>query len=81
MPQVLWPVTTLLLGGALAATWAHAQAPRRPSAAPTVISGSDIGFRVDSFKGTTPVGRLVVRVNGDWVEPEFAMEVTPLHGK
>ena len=41
--------------------------------APAVIAGNDIGFRVESHKGNTPVGRLVVRINGQWVEAQFSM--------
>jgi hypothetical protein len=41
-----------------------------PPAAAEVISGSDLGFRIDSRKGNTPVGRLVIRINGQWVEVE-----------
>ena len=41
--------------------------------APTVIAGNDIGFRVESHKGNTPVGTLVVRINGQWVEAQFSM--------
>ncbi len=40
-----------------------------------VISGSDIGFRVDYWEGDTPVGRWVVRspqTGNQWVEPKGA---------
>jgi hypothetical protein len=41
--------------------------------APLIISGSDIGFRVDRQR-TESIGKLsgawVVRFNGQWVEPE-----------
>jgi hypothetical protein len=33
-----------------------------------VISGSDLGFRIDSERGGVPTGRFVVRMNGNWVE-------------
>jgi hypothetical protein len=78
-------IVFLILGAAFAAgRWTHAQAPTTPPAqsqTPTVISGSDIGFRVDRQKGNTPVGTLVVRINGQWVEPEFAMGVRRLTAK
>jgi hypothetical protein len=54
-----------------AAVWAHAQAPQ-VLPAPTVISGSDIGFRVDPIwtqRQGKVSGRWVVRINGEWVEP------------
>ena len=35
-----------------------------------IISGSDIGFRVEDVKNSRLVGRFVVRVNGQWREVE-----------
>jgi hypothetical protein len=55
----------------MAGQWVQAQAPTTPPSA--IISGGDIGFRVDKQKGNIPVGTLVVRVNGQWVEPEFSL--------
>jgi hypothetical protein len=51
--------------------WGDAQTlqPRTPAG---VISGSDFGFRVDRRKGNTPIGTLVVRINGQWVEVQFS---------
>jgi hypothetical protein len=39
---------------------------------PRVMTGADVGFRVEGLRGNTPVGRIVVRVNGEWVEAEVA---------
>lgn len=39
---------------------------------PSVTSGPDVGFRIEGYKGSKPVGRLVVKVDGQWVEAEFA---------
>jgi hypothetical protein len=66
---VLWAASMVAAGA-----WAQAPAVPAPSSQPpTVISGNDLGFRVDSRKGKTPVGTLVVRVDGQWVEVEFAV--------
>lgn len=65
-----------LVGGGV---WAHAQeqvlpgprvAPPGPvQPPPQIISGADFGFRVDSVAPDgTPVGRIVVRQKGQWVE-------------
>ncbi|MCM3881169.1 MAG: hypothetical protein ND807_13755 [Vicinamibacterales bacterium] len=63
----------------VAVVWASAQVARPPSetglkpmdlVAPTVISGSDLGFRIESSKDNVPVGRLVVRVSGRWVDAQ-----------
>ena len=69
----------LLIDGALvvvvfaAAAWGHAQAFVQPTPVPSpvVLSGPDIGFRMVGRKGEKPVGRLVVRIDGEWREVEF----------
>jgi|KBSSwiStaDraftv2_1062776.scaffolds.fasta_scaffold16165_4 hypothetical protein len=33
-----------------------------------VVSGSDLGFRIDSERSGVPTGHFVIRVNGNWVE-------------
>ena len=38
--------------------------------APTVIAGSDLGFRVESIKDNIPVGTIVVRIDGRWVNAQ-----------
>jgi hypothetical protein len=55
------------------ATWkvATAQVTAIRPIEPRVISGADIGFRVDSLRGATPLGRLVIKVNGQWVETDI----------
>jgi hypothetical protein len=42
-----------------------------PLPTPEVISGADFGFRVEGTQGVTPVGRLVIRKNGEWVEAKL----------
>jgi hypothetical protein len=78
---VVWIVSMFAAG-----MWAHAQAPvpsppvpspapRLPGAQtepPTVISGNDLGFRVEDLRNRRVVGRFVVRVNGQWLEVEEA---------
>ena len=39
---------------------------------PKVMTGPDVGFRVEGLRGSTPVGVVVVRVNGEWVEADIA---------
>lgn len=48
-----------------------AQVYQRPTPVPPkVIEAPDVGFRVEGVDNTTntPVGQLVVKVNGQWVE-------------
>jgi hypothetical protein len=79
---VIWVLSIVAVG-----VLAHAQARATPAPrqlpplampspqlqAPVVIAGNDLGFRVESHKGNTPVGRLVVRVNGRWVDAQFSV--------
>ena len=43
-----------------------------------VISGSDLGFRIDSERSGIPTGRFVVRINGQWVEVKEAIGAAKL---
>jgi hypothetical protein len=39
---------------------------------PRVLSGADLGFRVEgTARDGAPMGTLVVRVDGKWVVPQF----------
>ena len=60
--------------------WAQAPipAPFVPAPTPFVVSGSDIGFRIEGRRGETPVGRFVVRINGQWVEANAGGEMKRL---
>jgi hypothetical protein len=70
-------VTSVVVAGTMARTQGQIQPPVQPLT-PTVISGADLGFRVDGRKGSTPIGTLVVRVNGQWIEAEFGPGVKRL---
>lgn len=39
-----------------------------PLAEPVVVSGDNVGFRIEWMNGTIPTGQLMVRVKGLWVE-------------
>jgi hypothetical protein len=62
----LW-LLSLVIVAALAAAAVKAQVDRTP---PRIMSGSDLGFRVDGIDRRTgrPTGVLVIRVDGQWVE-------------
>jgi hypothetical protein len=86
MPRLIVSIS-VVVAVFLAGMWAHAQTRRTitqsgtiiiappPS---TIIAGADLGFRVEGHKGDTPLGRLVVRINGQWVEVEDAFVTKPL---
>ena len=70
-------LTSAALGGAAMARGQVAIQPS-PVFPPVVLSGADIGFRMTARKGTTPVGQVVVRVDGEWREVEFTYGLKPL---
>jgi hypothetical protein len=37
---------------------------------PEVLSGSDVGFRLERVRDGVPIGVLVVRVDGHWIAPQ-----------
>ena len=62
-----------------AAAWGYAQgAGSAQPPLPFVISGPDFGFEMVGRRRGKPVGRLVVRVDGEWKEVEFAHTLTPV---
>ena len=71
MRNILRFVVSICILGAVFAggMWAHAQ--RVEPQEPMVISGDDLGVRVDDWNDESLVGALVVRVDGQWVEVEF----------
>ena len=78
MMQLLLKIVAVVI--ALAATFAigSAQGSRGnppvqgDAAAQRVLSGADVGFRLEGERNGKPQGKLVVRVDGKWVEVEFA---------
>ena len=66
---VLW-LASLAVVGALAS----AQTPRETSG---IISGADVGFRPEGWKGKARVGTWMVRINGEWVEAQSSMRTVP----
>jgi hypothetical protein len=45
---------------------------------PIIVSGSDLAFRVEGRVGTAPVGRVVIRMGGQWVEVGPTPNTRPL---
>ncbi|HEV8397024.1 MAG TPA: hypothetical protein VGQ37_22235 [Vicinamibacterales bacterium] len=55
------------------AAWSRAQTAIVPNPVPPVVlAGPDVGFRMTGVKRGTPVGQLVVRINGEWKVVEFS---------
>jgi hypothetical protein len=72
---VMWIASLAFVAGAWSAlTLAQTPTPmsqvQAPATEPRIVSGGDLGFRVESIDPATgnPLGRLVIRVNGEWKE-------------
>ena len=66
----LWVVSILVVG-----VLVSAQTRRDPN---PVLSGADIGFRPEGWKGNARTGTFMVRINGEWVEALDAVRLTRL---
>jgi len=65
---LLWLISLVFVGG-LSAFAAQRSLPLPPTTLPQIVSGNDVGFRIDRMREGVPMGTIVVRVNGAWVEP------------
>ena len=75
---VLWALSLIIVGA-----FARAQTPgqRNGRADPAIISGSDLGFRMERQVGDRVTGTFVVRINGNWWDVAPSMTLKPLNGK
>ena len=67
---VLWVVSIAVVSALVSA-----QTRREPS---PVISGGDIGFRPEGWKGKARTGTFVVRIDGEWVEAQDTIKTVPI---
>ena len=69
----------------VATVWTTAQAVPVEKVTPRVITGADVGFRVEGLRGVNPVGTVVIRLNGEWVQAEVTLPgrgtTTPLSSR
>ena len=66
-----WLIVVVAVVLAFVGGWASAQ-PTWPATpvTPVVISGPNVGFRVEGYSGDVAVGRLVIQVNGKWFDTD-----------
>jgi hypothetical protein len=76
---VIWIASLALVGSLASAQVRLGQFPNqsRPAGAPepVVISGSDIGFRPEGWRGKARTGTWVVKIDGQWVEAVSAPKI------
>jgi hypothetical protein len=68
-------VQLVVLFALAVAAYVSAQAPQ------DVITGGDVGFRLERVDRGRALGRLVIRVDGKWLEAASTAGVVPLHTK
>ena len=73
---LLWTASLIIVG-----PWGRAQTPDNRAKPPYVISGSDLGFRVEGRRGDSVTGTFVVRINGQWVVADRVERLHPLTDK
>lgn len=66
---MLWIISLVSIG-----VIASAQPRHEPDA---VITGTDIGFRPEGWRGKARTGTWVVRINGEWVDAVDVMKAQP----
>ena len=71
---VLWAFSLVLVGAVTALAQAPRGVPNTRDAPvlenPTILTGPDVGFRLERVRDGVPVGHVVVKVDGRWVEPQ-----------
>ena len=77
--RLFWIALIVLM--LVTAGWTYAQVIAVRPVTPTVLAGGDLGFRVNGDRGGTPVGELVVKVNGQWVPVDFTALAKRISGR
>ena len=67
---LLWALSLLVIGGLVSA-----QTPQASRDQGEIISGADIGFKPEGWQGNARTGRLMVRIDGKWVEAKDVITV------
>src|SRR5262249_55412587 len=70
-------IFAFVMGLLIASAWGYRQVVGIQPVTPTVLSGAHFGFRLDGKRAGTPVGPLVVKMNGQWVEADIAAPGLP----
>jgi hypothetical protein len=65
---ILWALSLVLVGAISSSAQVQRGRPFPVTEQPTVVSGADLGFRVERTQDGIPVGKVVVRIDGRWVD-------------
>ena len=74
-----WTLSLIVVGGISFSAQVQPRRGAPPGLPPsviteslTIISGADIGFRIERMRDGIPIGKVVVRVDGRWIDTEMA---------
>jgi hypothetical protein len=71
---VLWAFSLVLASAVTALAQGRRGVLTTPDAlvleSPTILTAGDVGFRLERVRDGVPVGHVVVKVDGRWVEPQ-----------
>lgn len=67
-----WLIAVVVAMLGFVSGWAWAQSRSVVPVTPTVLSGGNVGFRVEGYSGEVAIGKLVIQVNGNWIETDFS---------
>ena len=80
---MLWAISSLVTGVLTAAAQRPTGDARVGAAgaliteAPTIVSGPDLGFRIERTRDGIALGKIVVRVDGKWIDTGSSATVVP----
>jgi len=71
MKRILMLCLASSVSVAVASAWVSGQMIRPEKIdPPIVVSGADLSFRIEARQGSTAIGKLLVRIEGRWVEAD-----------
>lgn len=73
---IIWAFS-LIAVGSIATSAQVGRSPRMMTETPQIISGTDIGFRIERTQNGIPIGTVVVRLDGRWVDTGSPMRIVP----
>ena len=78
-PLMWWLLSLVLTAVVTSVAAAQINRPRLNPTQPRVVSGDDFGFRVEGTDKSSgkPVGTIVIRVNGEWLEVGGGLKALP----
>jgi hypothetical protein len=65
---ILWALSLVAISAISSLAQAQRDRPNLITEQPTIVSGADVGFRIERTQNGIAVGKVVVHVDGRWVD-------------